>query len=51
MTWILIAFAGFFICAFPDSVIYVFASVVHGIAGAANAAATSITTFFRTLFA
>jgi len=51
VTIVLIAFAGFFICAFPDEVIYVFASIVHGIAAGANAVATSVATFFHTLFA
>lgn len=51
MTIVLIMFAGFFICAYPDEVIYVLASIVHGIAAMANAVATSIGTFFRTLFA
>jgi hypothetical protein len=50
VTIVLIAFAGFFVCAFPDEVIYVFAAVIHGVSGAARAVATSISTFFHTLF-
>jgi hypothetical protein len=51
VTIVLIMFAGFFICAYPDEVIYLFAAITHGIAAGANAVATSIGTFLRTLFA
>jgi hypothetical protein len=51
VTILLLMFAGFFICAYPEEVIYVLAAIVNGIAAAANAVATSIGTFFRTLFA
>jgi phosphate/sulfate permease len=50
VTIVLIMFAGFFICAYPEEVIYLFSAIVNGIADGANAVATSIGTFLRAMF-
>jgi hypothetical protein len=50
-TFTLIAFVGFFICAYPDETTFLIGSIIDAIAAIANAIATSIGTFFRTLFA